>query len=280
MSAKKLLVPHDFSDVADVAVNHAIKTAEIAGAEILLLHVVAKEKDLADAKKQLEAKVNHFEEITNETITFTSHARIGNIFDDIGDFASEHSVEIIFMGTHGASGWQKIAGSHAMKVITHSKVPFIVVQNKEVRPNGYDDIVVPLDLNKETKQKLTMVANMAKYFESRVHIITPDESDEFLKRKVQGNIQFAKKYLTERGIEITTKVAPSSGFDKEIVHHATSLDADLITIMNIQKNSLLGLFSHNYEQYMITNDAQIPVMIINPVSTSSSSGILSNLAGI
>lgn len=280
MSAKKLLVPHDFSNVADTAVNHAIKTAEISGAEIMLLHVVAKEKDLEDAKSKLVKKADEFEKLTGDKISFTPYVRIGNIFDDIGDFAAEHETELIFMGTHGASGWQKIAGSHAMKVITHSKIPFIVVQQRQVKENGYDDIVVPLDLHKETKQKLTMVANIAKYFDSRVHLITPDESDEFLKNKVRGNIQFAKKYFKERSIEITTKVAPSSGFDKEIVHHATSIDADLIAIMNLQKNSLLGLFTHNYEQYMITNDSQIPVLIINPISTSTNSGILSNLAGI
>jgi nucleotide-binding universal stress UspA family protein len=88
------------------------------------------------------------------------------------------------MGTHGQHGWQHITGSHALKVITHSTIPFIVVQEKNIKETGYDDIVVPLDLSKETKQKLAYVANIATYFNSRVHLITPDESDEFLKRQV------------------------------------------------------------------------------------------------
>ena len=51
------------------------------------------------------------------------------------------------MGTHGASRWQKITGSNALKVITNSPVPFIIVQEKLIQDSGYDHIVVPLDLN-------------------------------------------------------------------------------------------------------------------------------------
>jgi len=177
------------------------------------------------------------------------------------------------MGTHGASGWQHVTGSHALKVVSYSSVPFVVVQSKEVKDTGYDDIVVPLDLHKETKQKLALVASMAKYFNSRVHVITPDESDEFLKHKVQANIQFAKRFFSERDIDVTATLAPSAGFDKEIVKLAIQKDADLIAIMNLHKNSIFG-FSSNYEQYMITNDAEIPVMVVNPVDSPYGSSVL------
>src|SRR5690606_2465597 len=109
---------------------------------------------------------------------------------------------------------QHLTGSHALKVVTHSSVPFVIVQEKEVKETGYDDIVVPLDFNKETKQKLVLVANMATYFNSRVHVIIPDETDEFLRNKVLSNIQFAKKFFSEREIDYTVNLAPSSGFDK------------------------------------------------------------------
>lgn len=263
---KKFIVPHDFTSRADCALDHAIRTAEITGAEILLLHVVAKNSDIDDAHKKLNKIVDRELKTDGHQIHLTAHVRIGNIFDDIGDFASENNAELIFMGTHGASGWQHITGSHAMKVIGHSLVPFIVVQEKEVKPTGYDDIVVPLDLNKETKQKLTMVANMAKYFDSRIHIVIPDESDEYFKRDIKANIQFAKKYFAERDLEMSTTLVPSSGFDKEVVRHAVKIDADLIAIVNLQKNTILGLLGHNYEQKMITNEGEIPVMIVNPIT--------------
>lgn len=263
---KKFIVPHDFTSTADCALDHAIRTAEIAGAEILLLHVVNKEADIKDAKKKMGAIVDRELNHDGHQINLTAHVRIGSIFEDIGDYASEEGAELIFMGTHGASGWQHITGSYAMKVIGSSQVPFIVVQEKDVKETGYDDIVVPLDLNKETKQKLNMVANMAKYFDSRIHIIIPDESDEYFKRDIKTNIQFAKKFFAERDLEMSTTLVPSSGFDKEVIRHAIKIDADLITIVNLQKNKILGLLGHNYEQKMITNDGQVPVMIVNPVT--------------
>lgn len=270
MEKKTIIVPHDFTPVAENALNHAINTAKTTGAEILLLHVVAKEKAVGEAEEKLNAVVEQHK----EQIKITPFIRVGNIFDDIGDFASENQAELIFMGTHGQTGWQHITGSHALKVITHSTVPFIVVQEKPIRENGYDDIVVPLDLNKETKQKLAYVANIATYFKSRVHVITPDETDEFLRHQVKANIQFAVRFFHERGIDVTTKVVPTNGFDKEVVKHAVSLDADLIAIMNLNRNNMLGVITANHEQYILTNEAQIPTLIVNPVAGKYGGSVL------
>ncbi len=270
METKTYIVPHDFSSVADNALSHAISTAKSVDAQIFVLHVVPKEKSIPEA----ETKLNEILAKFDTTVKIIPKVRVGNIFDDIGDFAAEHHAEIIFMGTHGTHGWQHLTGSNALKVITNSEVPFIIVQDRKIRPNGYRDIVVPLDLNKETKQKLAMVANLATYLKSRVHVITPDESDEFLKHKVKANIQFANKFFKERGIEITATLANRGNFDKEVVKHAVAIDADLIAIMNLNKNNIFGAVVANNETYVITNDAQIPTLVVNPVDSPYGSGVM------
>lgn len=272
MSEKSFIVPHDFSEVADNALSHAITTAKVVDAKIYLLHVVSKQKEISKAEEELQKVIKRFE---SENIEIVPKVRMGNIFDDIGNFASENHAELIFMGTHGASGWQHIAGSYALKVITNSSVPFVIVQKEtEIGTNGYDEIVVPLDLHKETKQKLAIVASMAKYFKSRVHVVTPNETDEYLKEQVNINVIFAERFFKERDIEMTATVAPSSGFDKEVVKVAIEKDADLIAIMNQNKDKLLPAFGSNYEQYMITNDAKIPVLVVNPIDTPYGRSIL------
>jgi nucleotide-binding universal stress UspA family protein len=270
MSVKTFIVPHDFTSVADIALEHAIVTAKPLEATIQLLHVVSKESQIPESIQKLEAIV---EKHNNQGITIVPNVRIGSIFEDIGGFAAEHMAELIIMGTHGAHGWQHITGSNALKVVTSSPVPFIIVQEKEkkIKPTGYDSIVVPMDLHKETKQKLAVVANLAKYFNSEVHVVTPDESDEYLRNQVVSNITFAQKFFLERGISIKTSIIPSSGFDKEVVKYATSVDADLIAIMNLSNTGLFTLLSSNYEQYIITNDALIPALILNPIETMSES---------
>jgi nucleotide-binding universal stress UspA family protein len=262
MSKKVFIVPHDFTSVADIALKHAIATAKPLNATVHLLHVVSKESQIKEAVNKLELIISQYQ---NENIEILPTVRIGSIFEDIGEYAVEHSAELIFMGTHGAHGWQHITGSHALKVVTSSTVPFIIVQERAVKPTGYDSIVVPMDLHKETKQKLSIVASLAKYFHSKVHVVTPDESDEFLKHQVESNIIFSERFFNDRGIEMTSAIVSSSGFDKEVVKYAVSVDADLIAIMNLNRNSFLSAITANYEQYIITNDALIPTLIVNPI---------------
>ena len=71
---------------------------------------------------------------------------------------------------------------------------------------------------------------------------------------------------------MTSAIVSSSGFDKEVVKYAVSVDADLIAIMNLNRSSFLNAITANYEQYIITNDALIPTLILNPIDTSSAKG--------
>lgn len=265
MKTKNFIVPHDFSKIADIALEHAIVTAKFVNAEINVLHVVAKGKEIAEAEETLKTILAKFK----TDIKLIPNVRVGNIFEDIGDFAAEKHAELIFMGTHGVQGWQHITGSKALKVVTNSNVPFIIVQEKGPKSTGYDNIVVPLDLNKETKQKLTVVAEIAQYFKSKIHVITPEENDEFLRNQVKANILFANKFFSERNIEVSTTVVPSTNFEDEIIKHAAMVNGDLIAFMNLNKNNLLGVLSANHEIALMNNIAQIPTLIMNPIEGMS-----------
>jgi nucleotide-binding universal stress UspA family protein len=266
MKINSFIVPHDFMAAADIALQHAIATGKSSNKVILLLHVVSKEADIKEASIKLDKIIDTY---ASEGLELIPNIRIGNIFEDIGDFAAEHQAELVFMGTHGAHGWQHIVGSDALKVVTHSHIPFVIVQEKAVKTTGYENIVVPMDLHKETKQKLSIVSNLAKYFNSKIHVVTPEESDSYLKHQLESNRLFAEKFFNDRGLDITTAILPSSGFDKEVVKHAVSVDADLIAIMNLNRSSFLNVISSNYEQYMITNDALIPTLIVNPIESNT-----------
>lgn len=271
MSAKtkRILVPTDFTKVADCAINHAMKLAERIGAEVRLLHVVPKQAEVEEARKKLAIESDRANKL-NPNVNVEGLVRIGSIFDDIGDAASEIGAVLIIMGTHGLRGMQFITGSRALRVITNSTVPFIVVQERMIKSDGYRDIVVPLDLEKETRQKLSLVADMAKYFSSKVHLIVPKDNDEFLHNQLLRNIQFAKQYLGERNIEHDAVIAQedSSDFVKAVIKHAVKVDADLIAIMNLAQENIFGVLGVPNEQEIITNEPMIPVMCINPVSTT------------
>lgn len=241
--------------------------AKVIDAEIHVLHVIDNKSHIVETRAKLQALAEMVKK--EKGIVIQTVVRIGSIFEDIDEVATELDASLIIMGTHGLRGMQFITGSRALRIVTDSTIPFIIVQERGIRQNGYENIVVPLDLHRETKQKLSLVADMAKYFNSKVHLISPGETDEFLKNQLDRNITYASKFLSEREIEFTVQSTEtkSSGFVKAMLSFASSIDADLITIMNFYENSLIGMIGGGYEQQVITNETQIPVLCLNPKDT-------------
>ena len=267
MSQHRILVPVDFTPVSITSVNHAVAVGNVYNSEIHLLHIVGGKQEIAEARERLtQFAEQHLQDFKGTT---RSTARIGNLFDDIDDVSVEMEANLVIMGTHGMKGMQFITGGRALKIVRECSVPFIITQSRPIRPSGYDDIVVPLDLHQDTKQKLAIVAEMAKYFEGRVHIISPAENDEFLQNQLRRDMNFAEEYFEKRKIDHTTKISEhdSGEFVKDVIRYAASIEADLISIMNFHERSLMGIFGQTYEQQIITNEAEIPVLILNPFET-------------
>ncbi len=266
-TANILLVPTDFTAVAECAVNHAVCVAKTVGGEIALLHVIAKEKERSAVQEKLEKIAADI--ISKHNIPVKCIVKDGNIFDDIGGVADVLGAKLIFMGTHGVKGMQHITGSHAIKVITNSNVPFVVVQERNER-QGYKRIVLPMDLTKESKHKLDLTMRMANYFKSKVYIFSQYESDSFLKNAVDRNAAYARNEMKKHGIEYELVSAKEKGdFVKQLNSYAASVDADLIAIVNSHERGVHELLHGTSERDVITNEAQIPVMCVNPQNVSS-----------
>jgi nucleotide-binding universal stress UspA family protein len=274
MQNSKILVPTDFTAVADCALQHAAKLAKLFNGEVILMHVVSSAKDINSAQAKLDKEVMKAKE--DAGVNVSGIIRVGNIFDDIGKAAKTAGARLIIMGTHGVKGIQNITGGYALKVITNSEVPFIVVQKRAMR-SGYDNIVLPLNLSQNTKQKLQLAAELAQYFDSKIHIITPSAKDTFLAQKLKANIGFAVKYLREHKIQSTTHVADGKGgsFAADVTNFASGINADLISIVNFEGGGSIGMFGSGYEQKIIANTSQIPVMCINPVATTRKGSVFS-----
>lgn len=261
----QFLVPTDFTAAAECALDHALSVAKVVGAEVTLLHIIEKKSDKEKAQQKLDELIRS----AGKAHQLKGIIKEGNIFDDIGGVAETINANLIFMGTHGVKGMQHILGSYAVKVITNSAVPFVVVQNREIR-NGYERIMLPMDLTKECKQKLELTIRMAGYFKSKIFIYSQFENDEFLKKTVARNTAYAQNEMKKHGIEHEVHSAPAKGnFIKQMLGFAEEVDADLIAVVNSQERGVHELFSGTAERDTITNDAQIPVMVVNPTIVSS-----------
>ena len=259
---KPIIVPWDFTHTTRNALLHVIKLTD--NTPIILLNIVKKEKEVADAKVELEKAKTEIVETYN--VTVDAEVRVGSIFSTITEYANEVDALLVMMGTHGIKGMQKLTGSWALKVISTSSVPFIVVQG-EPKTDEYSSIVVPIDYRPENKQKLKWVNYLAGNFNSKVHILEPNSSDPLITQKIKNNLQFAKKYFEGKKIdyEITKSMAKGS-FAKQTLDFARYINADIIAIVITKDLTINDYVFGADEQQIIANDLEIPVLCINPRS--------------
>jgi nucleotide-binding universal stress UspA family protein len=264
----KIIVLSDFSSTSDVAGNYACEISKTLQAPVDVLHIAKDESFQTSAAEKLNEQIAKFKE--NTGVTAHPIIRFGNIFDEIPKVTEELTGELVVMGTHGLSGMQYITGSNALKLISESDAQFIVVQDNTTHSANIKKILVPLDLHKETKQKIKFASDLAAKFGAEVHIVSPKESDEFLNNQVKRNMSYAEGYFNERGIACKTKVTEedSSGFVKEIIKYAQYAEIDLICILNFAGERLIHAFGTDAEQKVITNEAGIPTLVINPISAN------------
>jgi nucleotide-binding universal stress UspA family protein len=143
---KHLLVPIDGSPTSELAVDKAIGLAKAFGSEVTTIYVVdpypfagvgadfaygqgqylnaakaAATDALSHARKQLEQAG-----VKLHTATVESHT----VWRGILEAADSGGADLIVMGSHGRSGIEKLVlGSVAQKVVSHSKLPVLLVRS-------------------------------------------------------------------------------------------------------------------------------------------------------
>jgi len=260
-----VLVPTDFTPVGENAINQAAEAAKFLNYKVVLLHVI-------DSATKTQLKKDNLEEasITEKLAQITEEikstygidaegiAREGTIFSAISDVAKEIGANLLYLGTHGKIGMQHITGSYALKVVTSSPAPVIVVQKRSF-DNGYRHIVLPITSDSGPWEKTKWAAHIANQFKSEIHIyqMNGENIDEAVKQITE--------FFTQNEIVYTVRVVQkNANFAKQVIDYATSNNADLIMIMTDPDQSLKRFILGSWDEQIIFNTTQIPVMCINP----------------
>jgi nucleotide-binding universal stress UspA family protein len=267
---RPIIVPWDFSEVAENAFQHAVNISRALNREILLLHIVNEDKDKDSKKGELAAST---EKLGNE-YGKKPHFEVvsGSIFHAIGETAKELKAEMIIMGTHGMKGAQKLFGSRALKVVVSSRIPFLVVQGKPSKEK-IDTILLPIDFKTENKEKANWIYYLARNFGAKFIILKSKARDKGFRRKTLSNIKYIETFL--KGHDVAYEIVTSSGkqsFKKEIVSFAKEHSADLILIMATRDIKWVDYVLGAPEQYILSNSENLPVMCMNPKPAKISSG--------
>jgi nucleotide-binding universal stress UspA family protein len=259
MATRTILVPHDFTHTAEMAVDYALQMAEKIHSNVDLLHVVKDDKGKAKAKQEFEKIIAKLKKPAGVEVFY--HVEKGSIFTDIASKATAVHASLIIMGTHGAKGMQKLFGSFAIKVITSTHVPFLVVQDS-FTGTDLSNIAVPLDESQESLQIEQAVSSIAEILNSKVHLLTEKKIDSNLKLKTAVHSGVVSKQFKEKGIAYTTSILPKKkGYAADIVSYAVENKINLIAFA-YHSDSLLPQFD-TFAQNLITNKEGVPVMVIN-----------------
>lgn len=261
-----ILVPTDFSEVCENAINHAAVAAEFLNYKLCILHVINHETKSYLKKEKLDDSYlkEKLESISSSikrsyVIDIEWMLKEGSIFDVIGEVANDIKANLVVLGTHGKSGFQHITGSFALKVISTSPVPVIVVQ-KKIFDKGINKIVLPLTSDSGPWEKTKWAAYIAKQFNAKIFIVQL-KSDDSLNKTAKIITDFFEENNVNYDIMISDK---SGNFTDEVIYHAAGISADMIMIMTNPDNQFSKFFLGSYDEEMIFNTPQIPVMCINP----------------
>jgi len=149
MAVQHFLVPLDFSEYANQALDYAIQLANKLGARLTLLHVVQSlpmgSVDMGVTlpytyMQDLEAEI--MESMNSCLARVTAAGLEGEVavvhgvpFQEIIEMAKAQHVDLIVMGTHGRTGFEHVLlGSVAEKVVRLAPCPVLVARQPTVVP--------------------------------------------------------------------------------------------------------------------------------------------------
>ncbi|MBN2175064.1 MAG: universal stress protein [Bacteroidales bacterium] len=267
-----ILIPTDFSEVCNNALDHGVQLAELVGdLKLHLFHVINKdthamfrEKDDIgqSVKEKLQEIADQYQHVHKVKIDYSYEE--GSIFELIHEKADEIGANFIILGTHGKKGLQYLLGSFALKVLVQAKIPTLVVQNKKF--TGFRKMLMPVNTFTEARQKVGIATRVAQRFgvtihlykervsnpsdAARIDIITKQIVQEFEKQKVGYSVD-------------TSDEAHDSA--KKLVEYAVAKNMDLIIILTEPQIGSTYFTLGPWNEKIMFNEAQIPVLCINPI---------------
>jgi nucleotide-binding universal stress UspA family protein len=184
MEFKHILVPIDFSEFSDKAVESALHLAARYQAKITLAHVlllyhedvdeeihfreyeefIAKRE--ARAQQQLQSRYNKAvsREIPVESVLLKGFAPA----DALLEYIKENSFDLVVMGTHGRTGLKHfIQGSVAEKIVRLAPIPILAV-HRSIRRFEIRKIVVPVDFSAHSQLAVDFAVNIARKHNAKI----------------------------------------------------------------------------------------------------------------
>ena len=268
---KRILFPSDFSEASRNAGKYAAEIARRTGAELFILNVYsvtiydpnmpaellmsATEQAEKVSKEELEKMKGIFDGI-NVTVV----SRQGLVVDEIINYVQENAIDIVVMGTTGASGiLEKIFGSNTSSVIAKTPRPVLAIPADAVY-KSISTIVYATDLQESETNEIVSVTEIASIFDAEVTLLhVCDKSEEVLMEEKNSLYEDLRKNINYE--KLNFELVENEDVVKGIDEYVTNNPVDIIAMATHHRSLLGRLFGKSLTKDMVYH-CRIPLLVL------------------
>lgn len=272
---KRILVPIDFSEYSEYALETAAGIAAEFNAEIYILHMLELSnaiysstsnelnQEAAFYLKLAEKKlVDFLDKDYLEGLEVTPVVKQFKVFKEINELTEEHEIDLIVMGSHGVSGVREvIVGSNAEKVVRYSDVPVLIVKHDPVLVE-FDTGIFASDFSEKAVEPYLRARKTFEKLECELNLIYVNTPDNGFKSSIEIDdliLKFLKQ--ADGNIDNFSKVHVVSDYsvEKGILNFANNIGADVVAVATHGRRGLAHFFEGSISED-IANHSTLPVM--------------------
>ncbi|WP_435625279.1 universal stress protein [Flagellimonas sp.] len=270
---KQILVPVDFSDCSEYALEVAAQLARKLNGVITIFHMMGvSEAVLAKSELHEQEEARYYMKLAKEKLKrYTDKAYLMGIpvktiiqnykvFEEINKVAHEQQIDLIIMGSHGASGLSRLfVGSNTEKVVRSAEVPVLVIK-KPHHDFKIENVVFACNLKAESHKAFQKALDFSNLFGAELHLVYINtEGSNFLNSR-----QIAEKvadFSTIIGHSHTVNLYHDFSVEQGIFNFAGSISANLIVIPTHGRKGIAHFFKGSIGEKM-ANTIKMPIMTI------------------
>ncbi|REE02059.1 universal stress protein [Marinoscillum furvescens] len=273
----RILVPYDFSEVAHHALNFASDIAQkLSGTKITVFNVIEQPgpetfktmgvtnpdpmenlyiKKMIDT---VEAKMNDLmSDPTYKSIDLSYKIVLGNPFKELAQEIDTEKIELVVMGTSGASGAEEFfVGSNAERMVRYAKCPVITL-NGPASTDGINDIVMASNFQEVPKGFVDKVKALQQVFGAKLRLVKINTPASFT--STRHDRKQMEAFIEEFGIQNCTYESYNYSNEEDgVIAYAEDISADMIAIGTRQRRGI-GHFLAGSIAEDVVNHAKRPV---------------------
>lgn len=265
---KNILVPTDFSENADKALDFAMALAHKFGATLHILHAyhsTSHAGHLANVnrviKEDREQEMEKFLADTKASISFEldikGYCSKGYAVEKIELYSKKLDVDLVIMGTLGASNLGKrLMGSTTSNLINTTDTPVLAIPSNVI----YSDLanmVVALDaLNAPKPHLLNPMVSIAQKLDLAINLV--HVSSEQLHTDIDPSI---KDYLVGFGVKFTYTKVQSNDVLEGLLHFAHQKGNSLLCMVSHQRTWFENIFHESVSQ-KVALQSDLPLLVL------------------